>query len=317
MKVITHNDITNLNINPATCYEWVSYMIQNKANVLLPPKISMKPQEGVFVNVMPGIIGLDKECKYGGVKVVSRYPNRNPTLDSKMLLFDAESGETKAILDANWITSMRTGAVAAHSIKLFAKSNFKTLGFMGLGNTARATLAVLSEIFKDQSFSVKLLRYKGQENAFAERFANSKNLKFDFCDTVEEVLKGSDVVVSAITYAQNDFAKDEAYNEGILLVPIHTLGFTNCDLFFDKIFADDYGHVCHFKNFEKFKYFAEVCDVVNKKSAGRQNDKERIIAYNIGVSMHDIYFATQIYGMLQNKKTKEINFCEPKDKYYI
>ena len=35
------------------------------------------------------------------------------------------------------------------------------------------------------------------------------------------------------------------------MVPVHTRGFSNCDLFFDKVFADDYGHVKHFKYFDK------------------------------------------------------------------
>ena len=47
------------------------------------------------------------------VELVTRYPERIPALDSKMLLFDAESGETLAFVDGDWITAMRTGAVAA------------------------------------------------------------------------------------------------------------------------------------------------------------------------------------------------------------
>jgi ornithine cyclodeaminase/alanine dehydrogenase len=34
---------------------------------------------------------------------------------------------------------MRTGTVAVHSVKLFAKSDFSDIGLIGLGNTARAT----------------------------------------------------------------------------------------------------------------------------------------------------------------------------------
>jgi ornithine cyclodeaminase/alanine dehydrogenase len=59
----------------------------------------------------------------------------------------------------------------------------------------------------------------------------------------------------------------------VLVVPVHTRGFTNCDLFFDKIFADDTGHVDHFRNFKQFKYFAEMSDVVNGTAEGRESDK--------------------------------------------
>ncbi len=78
-------------------------------------------------------------------------------------------------------------------------------------------------------------------------------------------------------------------------MPIHTRGFTNCDLVFDKVYADDTAHVHGFKNFGKFRFFAEVADVVNGKAPGRESETERILAYNIGLSIHDIYLAEKIY----------------------
>jgi len=44
---------------------------------------------------------------------------------------------------------------------------------------------------------------------------------------------------------------------------LYTRGFTNCDLFFDKVYADDTGHVDHFKNFKKFRYYAEISELVH------------------------------------------------------
>lgn len=132
------------------------------------------------------------------------------------------------------------------------------------------------------------------------------------------MVRGSDVIISCVTYAPNDFCSDDAFDEGVLVVPVHTLGFTNCDFFFDKVFADDTGHVCHFKNFDKFRSFAEVSDVVNGVKPGRENDKERILAYNIGISLHDINFAAHIYEMLKDRKDiSEIEMKTPSDKYWI
>ncbi len=316
MKVITHRDIVDLKIPPKTCYDWVSRMIANKDDAMLPAKISIKPQAGTFCNVMPAIITAADGGRYGGVKIVTRYPERNPSLDSKLLLFDAVSGEIKAIVDANWITAMRTGAVAVHSLNLFAKKNFKNIGVIGLGNTARATVAVLADTYAGD-LNFKLLKHKGQEELFADRFKNSPNFNFEYVDTYEQAIEGSDVVISAATYLPDDLCGNEAYKEGVLVIPIHTLGFTNCDLFFDKIFADDTGHVHHFKYFDKFKKFAEVSDVVNGRAAGRESDKERIMVYNIGVAMHDVYFAANIYSMLKDKGCKSIELDSPTDKFWL
>ena len=318
MKIITFDDIKNLDINPLTCYEWVEKMIANKKQTQLPPKISMHPADGVFCNVMPCIIPGESAGEWGGVKVVNRYPERKPSLDSKLLLLNMVTGDFLALMDANWITAMRTGAVAAHSIKLFAKKNFRTLAVLGLGNTARATMLCLTHMFPHREFTIKLLKYKGQEILFYERFKEYQNLHFEYVNDNESLVKGSDVVISCVTYFADDLCPNECFDEGVLVVPVHTRGFTNCDLFFDKVYAYDTGHVCHFKNFDKFNSFAEVCDVVNGNAVGRENDKERILAYNIGLAIHDINYAIHIYQMIKDREDLlDIDMHDPADKFWI
>lgn len=319
MKLITFEDIKRLNINPYLCFEWVNEMIINKKLVDLPTKISMHPKHGVFCNVMPCVIPNTVFGKVGGVKVVTRYPDRKPSLDSKLLLLSIETGEFLSLMDANWITAMRTGAVAAHSILLLAKKGFSTVAMLGLGNTARATLLALCAVLPERELIIKLLKYKGQEKEFVERFSAYSNIKFVYVDNNEDLIKGSEVVISCVTYFEDDFCSDSFFDEGVLVVPVHTRGFTNCDLFFDKVYADDYNHVHHFKNFDKFRYFAEVCDVVNGSAIGRVNDKERILVYNIGVSMHDINFAAHIYEKFleTDKLMVDIDMCDPTEKFWI
>lgn len=314
MKVISFEKIKSLNISPLTCYEWVSEAIAEKQKVLLPAKISLKPGvEGVFYNTMPVIIPF---LGWGGVKLVTRYPEREPSLDSEILLYDLKDGKNIALMDGNWITAMRTGAVAAHSIKLFAVKNFMEIGIIGLGNTARATLKVLLALYPERAFTIKLKKYKDQHELFIREFSIYENVRFICCDTFEEVVADSDVVISAATVFKKDICDDSCYKEGILVVPIHTRGFTNCDLFFDKIFADDTEHVKGFKYFNRYKYFAESSEVVNGLKPGRENNKERILAYNIGIALHDIYFAGKFYDLLKDS-CEDVSLSAPKEKFWI
>ena len=288
----------------------------NKSTVNLPPKVSFVPFSGAFCNIMPAYIKNNQNI--AGIKAVTRFPAREPSLDSKLLLVDMNTGKFLAIMDANWITTMRTGAVAAHSIKLFSKKDFYTVGIIGLGNTVRATLLALAELVKNREIMFKLYSYKGQEKLLKERFSHIKNFKFEYVNSYIDTIKDSDVIISATTYFDSDICHDKYYKEGVTVIPIHTRGFTNCDLFFDKVFADDTGHVTHFKNFGKFKKFAEVADVVNGVSEGRKNDQERIIVYNIGIAMHDIYYATNIYNLLDKSKIQNnIDFKEPNEKFWV
>lgn len=317
MKLITFNDITELNIPVKTYFGWAVEMLERKNKTILPPKISLKPYEGVFCNVMPSFVS-NEGGEYEGVKIVTRYPNRNPALDSKIFLLNAKTGDALAVMDADWITAMRTGAVACHSIMMFAKSNYKTIGMIGLGNVARAVLFTLLELNPQKEFIIKLFKFGDDHILFSKRFEQYHNVTFVFTDDYSSTVKGSDVVVSCVTYAPNDFCKDSDFDEGVLVVPVHTLGFTNCDLFFDKVFADDTGHVAHFKNFTKFRRFSEVSDVVNCVTPGRENDKERILIYNIGISIHDINFASHIYNLIKdNPDIKDISFNNPTERYWL
>ena len=294
MKIITNEQIEELGITPRECVKWVRESFCMKYEAQLPTKISLHPQGSDFINTMPCLL----PAKYGrfGVKVVSRVAGHKPSLHSDLLLYNSKNGELLSLMEADWITQMRTGAVAALAIETLQKKDDQVYSFVGLGSTAQATMMCLqASLPKDKQCKVKLLRYKNQAEQFAEKFAHPQ-MQFEIVDTHEELLKEADVLVSAVTEMPELFCDDDSqYPEGILLVPIHTRGFQNCDLFFDHVFADDKGHVEKFQYFHQFKAFNELSEVLLAKVDGRQSNNERILAYNIGLGLHDVWFANKIF----------------------
>lgn len=297
MKQISNNEIVELNISPLQCVHWVRESFCCKGEAQLPPKISLHPQGDDFFNTMPCLLPSSYDCL--GVKVVSRIAGQKPSLHSDLLLYRASTGELLSFMEADWITQMRTGAVAALAIQTLQSSNAQVYAFVGLGSTAHATMQCLQTILpKNKHITCKLLRYKDQAERFATEFATD-NITFEIVDTHTELVRNTDVLVSAVTDMPDLFCADNSlYKEGMLVVPIHTRGFQNCDLFFDSVVADDRGHVCHFKYFDRFRKFCELTDILLGKTPARQSDKERILAYNIGLGLHDVYFANQIYTLL-------------------
>lgn len=314
--LIQNNDIKRLNISPSECIAWVDESFKNKYKSQLPAKISVHPQGNDFFTSMPALL----PAEYGvfGIKEVSRILGRTPSLSSDIMLYDSNNGQLLAILDGDWITTMRTGAVAALSIKKLQNSSVDTYSFIGLGNTARATALCLIAEFKDKPITFRILKYKDQSASFMARLSMYQNVKFEEIDTTEGLIAGADVIISTITDASNLICeKDELYRQGVLLVPIHTRGFQNCDLFFDKIFGDDTDHIKGFKNFSKFKLFDEFSNILLGKSKGRENANERIIAYNIGLGLHDILFSYKIYDKLKDKQSASFKQEKETDKFWI
>ena len=253
---------------------------------------------GKFLNTMPAVIPAINAM---GVKVVSRYPERDPTIDGQILYYDCTSGALTHVLDAAWITAARTGAVCATAVKTLAVKNFSTVAILGLGSTGRASLACLLADNAERPLRIKVLRYKDQAEKFIAGFSAYPHAGFEICDDMRELVTDADVVVSCITRAPGLLAQPEWFKPGCLLVPVHTRGFETCDLVFDKVFADDTAHVANFNYFSQFKEFAELGDVLRGSSPGRENDAERILSYNIGIALHDIVFSRHIIRLLMKR----------------
>ena len=255
--------------------------------------------------------------RYFGVKEVHRLLNSVPSLGSDMMLYDAQTGELLALIDTDWITTMRTGAVAAVSAKVLRKSNAETYGIVGLGNTARATLLCILEQEPERHFPVKLVRYKNQAELFIERFKDYQNVNFEIVDSTEQMSSEVDVFISCITNAQGQLVPDEkTFKPGSTVIPVHMRGLQNCDTTFDRVFGDDTGHVQGFKYFNQWKDYNEIGEVLAGRDPGRRSDEQRIIDYNYGLALHDVVYAAKIYELL-NEESQEIKIEHETAKFWV
>ncbi len=294
MRYITNQELEKLNISPLTCIKWVKEAFLIKNECMLPPKYSMHPQGSDFINTMPCL--LPPMYHTFGCKVVSRIKGSVPALKSNMMVVDSDTGNLSAFMECDWITAWRTAAVAALAIKTFQNSKAKIYSFVGLGVIGKATLRCVLDSEENTDMVVRLKKYKNHaETVMSELSALYPNVKFEIYETMEELVKDADVVVSCITDAEGLLVNDiNLFKPGVLVVPVHTRGFQNCDTVFDKVFADDEGHVKGFKYFNEFRKFGEISDVLSGKIKGRESDQERILSYNIGLGLHDVFYACKI-----------------------
>ena len=223
-----------------------------------------------------------------------------------------------ALIDYDWITTMRTGAVAAASAKALRKSNAKVYGFIGLGNTARASLLCALEFESYKNLSVKLQRYKDQAEQFIERFNIYKNVSFEVLDDINDIVSSSDVFISCITSANGLLVEDEGtFKPGITVIPVHMRGLQNCDTTFDRVFGDDTDHVKGFKYFSQIKNYNEIGEVFAGRDPGRGNDEQCIIDYNYGLALHVVVYASNIYEKMKDRDIPSIDIMKETEKYWV
>ena len=321
MKIISEQAIRSLSITPKTCVDWIYESFSLKQSAQLPTKISVHPADTDFITSMPCLLppkSGDSTVQYFGVKVVHRIKGSVPSLGSDMLLYNAKSGELLALLDSDWITTMRTGAVAAVSAKALRKKNAHVYGFIGLGNTARAALLCILEAEPERQFHVKLLKYKNQAELFAERFADYTNVTFDIIEDINEIARAADVFISCITSADGLLVEDEkTFQPGVTVIPVHMRGLQNCDTTFDRVFGDDTDHIKNFKYFPQYKDYNEIGEVLAGRDPGRKSETQRIIDYNYGLGLHDVLYASKLYEMLKDTPCTEVDIIKESEKYWV
>ena len=104
VSVIQQSQIDALQLNPATCVEWVKEAFLMKDDIQMPAKLSVHPQGEDFITSMPCLLPESQGRKYFGIKMVSRIDGQVPTLQSNIFLYDAKSGHLLAI-DPVFITA--------------------------------------------------------------------------------------------------------------------------------------------------------------------------------------------------------------------
>ena len=297
MEIITDPVIRSLDITPLQCIDWVTESFSIKEKSQLPVKLSVHPSASDFINTMPCL--LPPEYGVFGCKIVSRHRCISPSLKSHITIFDSTDGRMLALFEADWITAMRTGAVAAVAAGALLRSGASVFSILGLGVTARSVMRCLAARFSDRQLTVRLLDYKDHASRFISEFSSLPGITFEVCGSMRSLVGDADLVVSCVTEADTLLVSDLSwFRPGVLLMPVHTRGFQNCDTVFDRVVADDEGHVRHFANFSRFRSFVELADVLSGHKHGRLDDEERIISYNIGLGLHDVVFAYKIYHML-------------------
>ncbi len=314
MKLITFEDIRNLRIPATEYYNWIDFVLRNRDKFVMPTKVRIPLVESDYCNLMPCSM---PDNHFFGLKVINRSEKRRElgyqNLDSQILLYDYDTADLKAIMDGNYITTIRTAAVAVHSVKNFA-DGYRTIAMIGLGNIGIAIGDILFEMDKDKSFTVKLFKYKDHAERFIKRFEKYKNIRFVVSENIDDLMSDSDLVISSVTYAENDFCDPSVYKKGCTIIPVHMRGFMECDLVFDNIVVSDMVRAKGFKYFDQYKKVTLTDDILAGNEVIRQYPDDRVLIYNLGLAITDLYYAHKIYELIEKGDIQDFG---PKAHFYM
>ena len=273
----------------------------------LPPKMGPKLNiEGAFAESMPvSVFNKKKKLEIFGIKWQSAYKSnlkkRLPYLNNLIILNEPECGLPIAILKGNWITAILTAGVSAVCAKYLAPrrgllKQAPAIGIFGLGLQAYVHVLAFKSIFKNPKFVL----YKHDEKELKKFLNRFPKEKFVVLKNFREVVKNSDVILSATTFPPKitPYIFKSDLKDDVLILPLEYGTRIDPALYkyLDEIYTDD---IPQYNLKSKFRYYfppnaprikKEIGEVVAKKYK-RKNEPKRILVFNLGIALFDILTA--------------------------
>ena len=295
IKQVSCEEIRDLNIKPSEYYNWIDEVIDQFETFVLPTKTRVPLRVSDYFNVMPCVL---PSLNRMGLKVVTRSEERRKhggdNIDADILLYDYESCNLISLMDGSLITTIRTAAIAVHSM-LHLAERMDVVAMVGLGNIGTWIGRILFDIIKGKPIRVKLYKYKDHTDRFISEFLSYSNITFEVCDTYEHLMAGSDVVFSSVTYVEDDFCSPSVFKAGCTVIPVHMRGFKECDKVFDHVITSDLESIKKFQFYGQMRKLSRLNEVLKGEVKVREKETDRILVYNLGIALYDIYFAAKIY----------------------
>jgi ornithine cyclodeaminase/alanine dehydrogenase-like protein (mu-crystallin family) len=200
--VLSHSDVRAA-LPPQACADAMAAVLAEHARggSFMPLRsVMMPPDAAGFLGLMPSWRGrLPDSAAVFALKAICIVP-ANPArgLDAHqglVTLFDGETGQPSAILDASAITEIRTAAVTAVATRVLSRPDARTLAILGAGTQARAHLAALLPVREFEQVRV-YAPTDAHARALAEQ-AGDTGAELSVAPSAQDALRDADVVVTA------------------------------------------------------------------------------------------------------------------------
>ena len=261
------------------------------------------------------LVAKDQSISFYGIKQASSFPSNTGrgvnTVFADIHLYSTETGEPVAMVSANHLTAMKTGAASAVAAKFLAKEGEAVLAIIGTGVQAVTQLAGIQ--------SVRTLREvrlydidRGRSQAFAESIEviRDADTRVVLSGTPDECVSGADIVVTATpsmvpVFSGHSLSDGTHINAVGSFTPYMQEIDTQTVLRANKIVTDNQEETWEVAGdllaplregkITRRAVYCDLGDIVAGKKPGRENDREITIYESVGFAALDIAAAAAAF----------------------
>jgi alanine dehydrogenase len=253
----------------------------------------------------------DATSGYMGLKV---YTSSGAGLRFVVPLFHVDSGELLALIEADYLGQMRTGAASGVATKLLARAEAAKIAIIGTGLQSRTQLEALSlvrSITEVRAFS----RNPQHRETFAKEMTAQQGFPVVAVASAQEAVRGADIVVTSTT-------STDPVLDGSWLAPgmhINAIGanfpqkheldgaaIRRCDVIVadsreqSKLEAGDLIQMDG-DDTRRWSSVSELAEIVAGKTPGRSNPQQITLFKSNGIAIEDIVVAGKIYELARDR----------------
>lgn len=296
---------------------------KGESNIPLRTNIDVPEEKGQSL-YMPGLVSSVGAL---GVKIVSVYEENNKlgldSIASLMVVQNSKTGEVSSIMDGNYLTKLRTGAISGAATDLLSRKDSSIFALIGTGGQARTQLEAVLNV-RD----IKEVRVSGRDRDKAQSFADAmleefgENFKFKIsvAKNADEAVQGADII-STVTSARNPVFDGKLVKKGAHIngVGSYTPDMQEIDSYIltkaDKIYLDTRDGVLNESGdfiipikegkFKEKDITGELGQAILGEIPLREKEDEITLFKTVGSGIFDIVTAKKIYEKAAEKKIGE------------
>ena len=311
---LTRNDVENLLDMPSAIEavrEAFRLIYEGEAELPVRANIPVARHEGSLMS-MPAYLGGEMDAL--GAKLISFYgtnPTRRglPAIQGNVVLFDGRTGALLALMDAGYLTAMRTGASGGVATRYLAKEDARTLTIFGSGVQAPYQVeAALCERAIERVFV--LSRTPANAEALALKLEQMFNVSAQATVDVKVAVEAADILVTATSTHEPLF-------DGSLLRPgVHISGTGSHLPYASEVDASavqrakvvvDQMSACLTEAgdlirpiedgvYDASQIHAEIGAIIAGDKPGREGDDEITFFKSVGLAAQDVAVARAVYA---------------------
>jgi alanine dehydrogenase len=287
------------------------YLTEQEVGELLTPADALEAVEGSFRRLAAGVVdnvprkrvrleggafavmsAVDRELGFAGLKSYAWLENGTPFV---VVLFDAERAELAAVIEADKLGQLRTGAASGVAAKYLAREGAASLGVIGCGWQARSQVAAIREAVptietvvaycRSEERLAEFCREVGAEPGESHRDAAAQDVVVTATTSPDPVLRGEWLQPGALVCAIG--ANDPRHRE-LDNVVLERAAFVCCDsLEQTRLESGDLIEPVEAGVLDWLEVH-ELQEVVAGELPGRQADDDIVVFKSNGIAAWDV-----------------------------